>query len=415
MKKYSSIQIEGSYHDLISKIEPNEFSLLKRDEQNFLLGWDLKEKLTIDNDYANFLSVDQFISDNAGDYLFGLISYDLKNSIYPVLSSQNISHLNEEQSTFSTYNNIIVCNEGDFLYFGLEDKVPEVTSLFKAGLNTKDNRFELEITPLENQTAYLLKIEKLKHLIQRGDIYEVNYCTAFHLLKENLNPNATFQNIQEKTQAPFGAFLRNSHFDILSGSPERFLKKIDNKLYSQPIKGTAKRSDDKGEDERLVKQLKSSKKDHAENVMIVDLVRNDLSKIASKNSVAVDELSQLYSFKSVHQLISTVSCKIDKVEFSEILKATFPMGSMTGAPKLNAMKFAENHEEFKRGYYSGAIGVIEPNGNFDFNVIIRTLIFDRATKNSKIGVGGAITILSNDEEEYEECFIKLKAIKESVC
>jgi len=416
VKKYSSIKIEGTYLDLISKIEPNEFSLLKRDHQNYLLGWDLKEKLILDNNHADFLNLDNFISENAGDYIFGLISYDLKNSIYQELSSENVTHLAEEKSTFSTFNNLIICNAGQLMYFGDENKVAEVTSFFENVKSSQDSNTEFELRSSEDQKTYVDKIDRLKSLIQRGDIYEVNYCTAFHLHNKEVDSKNTFQKIQTATQAPYGAFVKSGDFDILCGSPERFLKKKENKLYSQPIKGTAKRSENQLEDERLIKNLKSSIKEQAENVMIVDLVRNDLSKIATKNSVLVEELSKLYSFKSVHQLISTVSCQVnDSTTFTDILKATFPMGSMTGAPKMNAMKFAESHEDFKRGYYSGAIGIIEPNGNFDFNVIIRSLIYNKSSHNSKVGVGGAITILSDNHAEYEECLTKLKAIKDSVC
>ncbi|MBI3238477.1 MAG: anthranilate synthase component I family protein, partial [Flavobacteriia bacterium] len=198
---------------------------------------------------------------------------------------------------------------------------------------------------------------------------------------------------------------------IAGASPERFMARSGTKLISQPIKGTAPRGKTPEEDLLLKEQLANSHKDRTENVMIVDLVRNDLSRIATKNSVQVDELFGVYSFPTVHQLISTVSCELrPEVTFSDILKATFPMGSMTGAPKVAAMELAEITERFTRGIYSGAAGYIAPNGDFDFNVMIRTLVVDRANNSISCGVGGAITIFSDPEEEYEECRAKVGKI-----
>ena len=200
-------------------------------------------------------------------------------------------------------------------------------------------------------------------------------------------------------------------YSIFSGSPERFLKKVGSKLISEPIKGTAKRGLTKTEDEELIKSLVSDPKERAENVMIVDLVRNDLSKIATKNSVQVEELCQIYSFETVHQMISRISCDIkESASFTEIIKATFPMGSMTGVPKIRAMELIEEHESFKRGVYSGSIGYIKPNGDFDFNVVIRSLVYNRKNNYLSCSVGGAITIQSDPEKEYEECLIKVKRI-----
>ena len=192
------------------------------------------------------------------------------------------------------------------------------------------------------------------------------------------------------------------------GSPERYIKLENNLLTSQPIKGTAPRGSSNVEDQKNINRLINSKKDQSENVMIVDLVRNDLSKIAKQNSVKVDELCGLYSFKTVHQLISTVSCEIDKsVDFKSILQATFPMGSMTGAPKLSAMNIIEEKEDFKRGLYSGSIGYIKPNGDFDFNVVIRSLLYNKKKKYLSCSVGGAITYDSDPKSEYDECQIKV--------
>jgi len=199
----------------------------------------------------------------------------------------------------------------------------------------------------------------------------------------------------------------------MCASPERFIKKSGNKIISQPIKGTRKRGRNFAEDNALIKELIESEKEISENVMIVDLVRNDLSITSSKASVKVEELCGIYTFKKVHQMISTISSKVnDDTTFSQILKSVFPMGSMTGVPKLRAMELIEQLEEFKRGIFSGAIGYITPKGDFDFNVVIRTILYNANTKYLSVGVGGAITIKSDANEEYEECLVKVRPIFE---
>ena len=200
---------------------------------------------------------------------------------------------------------------------------------------------------------------------------------------------------------------------MLSASPERYLKKVGEKVISQPIKGTAKRSFDIEQDAFLKKELKNSAKERSENIMIVDLVRNDLSHTATKGSVVVEELCQVYTFKQVHQMISTIISKVDAtVSPVEIIKTTFPMGSMTGAPKVSAMKIIEELEVTKRGLYSGAVGYFTPTGDFDFNVVIRSILYDAKKQYLSFSVGSAITAQSIPENEYEECLLKAKAMFE---
>ena len=213
------------------------------------------------------------------------------------------------------------------------------------------------------------------------------------------------------TNPPYGFYADLEKHHIISASPELFIKKRANKLYSSPIKGTQKRDLDPIKDQLLKKQLKDSLKDQAENNMIVDLVRNDLSKIALKSTVKMEELRKVYTFKNIHQMISTISCEISENEkISNILKASFPMGSMTGAPKIKVMQIMEDYEVSKRGLYSGSFGIIYPNGDFDFNVIIRTLIYNKANHLLSFHVGGAITIDSDPNLEYEETLIKAEAL-----
>jgi para-aminobenzoate synthetase component 1 len=221
-----------------------------------------------------------------------------------------------------------------------------------------------------------------------------------------------FFKMNEVTQAPFAAYVQFDEFSVFCGSPERFLKKEGNKLITQPIKGTAPRGLDEKEDELIKEQLRNNPKERSENIMIVDLVRNDLSQVASKASVKVDELCGIYTFETVHQMISTVSCELrENITFLDILKATFPMGSMTGAPKKRAMELIEEYESFKRGLYSGTIGYIAPNGDFDLNVVIRSLTWNAKTGLLTLATGSAITVSANGPSEFEECLLKAEALK----
>jgi para-aminobenzoate synthetase component 1 len=196
---------------------------------------------------------------------------------------------------------------------------------------------------------------------------------------------------------------------LLCASPERFIHRSGSKLISQPIKGTAKRGSTEQSDELSKNHLATSEKEKAENVMIVDLVRNDLSKFAVKGTVLVDELFGVYTFPRVHQMISTVSCEIKKaVTFTQILRSAFPMGSMTGAPKVSAMNIIEEFENFKRGLFSGTVGYIQPDGDFDFNVVIRSILYDSESRTIAIPAGGAITNKSIPEEEFDEMVLKLR-------
>lgn len=263
----------------------------------------------------------------------------------------------------------------------------------------------------ESKKSYIEKVNKLKHHIQQGDIYEVNFCMEFYAEHVVINPYKLYQKLIAVSPMPFSCFIKQENKYLICASPERFLIKRDNILRSQPIKGTIKRSENIEEDEKLKEVLNNSSKEKCENVMIVDLVRNDLSRIAIKGSVNVDELFGIYSFPQWHQMISTISCTIKpNITFEEILKATFPMGSMTGAPKIRSMQLIEEYESTKRGMYSGSVGIMLPNGDFDLNVVIRSIQYNAETGYLSFMVGSAITIQSDAENEYEECLLKAKAI-----
>ena len=270
----------------------------------------------------------------------------------------------------------------------------------------------LDFQPVETRESYLEAVRRLQDHIQRGDIYEVNYCTAFKAEYESLDSAQLFRQMAQATKAPFSAFVKMDQLELLCTSPERYILKKGDQLWSQPIKGTNRRLVENNHvQERL---LVADEKERAENVMIVDLVRNDLSRVAAKGTVQVEELFGVYPFKNVNQMISTVTCKT-RAETSnwDIIKATFPMGSMTGAPKISAMELAEHYEKTERGIYSGALGYIMPNGDFDFNVVIRSIALDAKQGVASAHVGGAITLLSIPEREYEECLLKAESLLQS--
>lgn len=329
-----------------------------------------------------------FIPENAESLDLILIPYDVKNQ-FEALSSNNFDGIN------------------------WEDKIHRINLNQTHNLPIEKNAYPPlnTIKTRESKTSYIEKVNALKQQIQQGNIYEVNFCMEFYAEGILINPHVLFEKLMEISPMPFSCFIKYHDKYLLCASPERFLKRSGNHLISQPIKGTIKRGMNNDEDLLLKEQLKNNEKERSENVMIVDLVRNDLSRIAEKGSVKVDELFGIYSFPQWHQMISTVSCKIKpEITFEEILKASFPMGSMTGAPKISAMKLIEKYESTKRGLYSGSVGIMLPNGDFDLNVVIRSIQYNANTGYLSFMVGSAITINADAEKEYEECLLKAKAI-----
>lgn len=348
------------------------------------------------------------------DYIFGFLSYDLKNDTED-LASQNFDGLNFPDLYFFQPKKIIII-KGDvveFKYFTSNDILTDIAIIQSIKLHTKVPSSKITIKLRIHKDEYFKKVQTILQHIYRGDIYEANFCQEFYSENATINPLAIYKNLNKISQPPFATFFKLKDLYLLSASPERYLKKNGETVISQPIKGTEKRAFSKKDDYQLIQQLENNPKERAENIMIVDLVRNDLSKWAIKGTVKVDELCKVYTFKQVHQLISTISCKVSKETHPvDLIKATFPMGSMTGAPKISAMKIIEEIESTKRGVYSGAVGYFEPNGNFDFNVIIRSILYNASKKYVSYSVGSAITSKSEPEKEYEECLLKAKAMKQ---
>lgn len=372
---------------------------------------------SIQTDYfQGFVKLKEYYS-TTKDWIFGYLTYDLKNDV-EVLKSNNYDALGFPDLYFFQPKKLYLLkgNQVEIQYLNCVDDELE------ADLNTIKNIKEEQSDSLCSDIKIKLRIHKDEYFdkvntmlthIHRGDIYEANFCQEFFAENTCINPLETYKKLNNISKPPFASFVKLQDKYVLCASPERYIKKEDDIIISQPIKGTAERSESIAEDNQLKTDLLNDEKERSENIMIVDLVRNDLSKTALKGSVEVKELCKIYTFDQVHQMISTVTSKVDvKTHPIDIIKSTFPMGSMTGAPKISAMNIIEHLEETKRGVYSGAIGYFSPNGDFDFNVVIRSILYNATKKYVSYSVGGAITAKSIPLKEYEECLVKAKAMRE---
>jgi para-aminobenzoate synthetase component 1 len=359
-----------------------------------------------------FSSLKKFAQEN-NDWLFGHFSYDLKNEVEN-LSTVKEDHIQFPDLFFFIPETIIVLDQNNISIASERFSAQEIfdqLQLAKSSLTlaatsvTFQQRF--------SHDEYIQTINKLKAHILKGDCYEVNFCQEFFADNVSIDPQDIYHSLSEVSPNPFAAYYKLDDKFLLCASPERYLKKENQQLISQPIKGTWQRNHESATgDETYKEALYNSKKDRAENVMVVDLVRNDLSKICEEGSVKVDELFGIYTFPQVHQMISTISGTIrSDLHWVDAVKATFPMGSMTGAPKKRVMELIDQYEKTKRGIYSGALGYIKPNGDFDFNVVIRSLMYNESLRYLSYQVGGGITFYSDPELEYEECILKAEGIK----
>ena len=370
----------------------------------------------IQTDYHNAFEDLQQYQQTTKDWLFGYLSYDLKNDSED-LQSDNFDGLAFPDLFFFQPKKLFFLkgNQLTIQYLNLCDDEVEID--YKEITELATIEFEksqsTEVKARFSKNEYIQKATTFLEHIHRGDIYEANFCMEFYAENATINPLEKFNKLNAISQTPFAVYFKNNNHFLLSATPERYLRKEGETLISQPIKGTAKRFSDPKEDELAKTNLASDPKERSENIMITDLVRNDLSRTAQKGTVEVKELCGIYSFQQVHQMISTITSKLDaKHSLIDVLKLTFPMGSMTGAPKISAMKIIEELEETKRGLYSGAIGYFSPNGDFDFNVVIRSILYNQEKKYLSFSVGSAITALSDPEKEYEECLLKAKAMHE---
>lgn len=354
-----------------------------------------------------FKQLDGFLKQYPNEWLFGFFAYDLKNQL-EALESKHPDYIGFPELYFFIPQKLIVVDKNGACIAG-KQWIDEV-------LQQEATTADLSSVSLQQRVAkqqYIEDVEAIKQHIINGDVYELNYCVEFFAENISIQPEHVYDKLRNRSAVPFGSFIKYHQQYVMGASPERFLLKQGNTVYSQPIKGTTKRGGSAEEDEIFKHEMLHSEKERAENLMIVDLVRNDLARSAQTGTIKVEELFGIYSFPQVHQMISTVSAITrPDVSIPDIIQNAFPMGSMTGAPKIMAMRLIEQYERTKRGLYSGAIGFITPEGNMDLNVVIRSIQYNAAKQYLNFEVGGAITYDSVAESEYEECLLKAKAMFE---
>lgn len=364
-------------------------------------------KTELESTTNGFEQLKQFKSRHPNEWMFGWFTYDLKNQIEK-LESKHQDGIGFAPLYFFIPQKLIVIDLQGEVVAGAE----WIDEILMYEVNEKATP-ALTIQPRVAQEQYLQHVNQIRTHIENGDVYELNYCVEFFAEKVLMDPSSVYRKLKQKSPTPFGCFVKHHSKYVMGASPERFMAKRGDKIYSQPIKGTARRLEDALQDKLQAQALLSSEKERAENLMIVDLVRNDLAHTAQTGSVKVEELFGIYSFPQVHQMISTVSSTLrENTDAIDAIRYAFPMGSMTGAPKIMVMKLIEQYETTKRGLYSGAIGYMEPKGDFDFNVVIRSIQYNSETGYLNYEVGGAITYDSLATAEYEECLLKAKAMQE---
>jgi para-aminobenzoate synthetase component 1 len=401
----------------------NIFCFLDNQQYNFsapnfecLVAAGCKENITLNTGTA-FEQLKTFAKAN-NDWLFGHFGYDLKNETEQ-LSSSNYDGVQFSDLHFFVPQIVLQLSTTTLTIFCDEDAQPIFDAIEKCNATIDVVKPNLAIKNRITKDEYIHAVNKLLQHIARGDCYEINFCQEFFAEDVTINPLSIYSRLSAISPTPFSVFYKVENKYCMCASPERYIKKEGNKIISQPIKGTAKRNANVMQDEKNKTDLLQSQKERSENVMVVDLVRNDLSKVCKQGSVKVEELFGIYSFPQVHQMISTVVGEVDEdVHWVDIIKDTFPMGSMTGAPKKRVMQLIEQYESTKRGLFSGAIGYVSPNGDlpagqagFDFNVVIRSMLYNATTKYLSFTTGGAIIFYSDAEKEYEECMLKAEAMK----
>ncbi|MDP4261198.1 MAG: anthranilate synthase component I family protein [Bacteroidota bacterium] len=381
--------------------------------QECLAGAGARRKISANA--GNALDQLQEFIDGGKSWFFGHLGYDLKNET-GWLTSGHTDKIGFPDLFFFEPEIIIRLNDKEMII-----EADEPAEIFDAIVSLPVGKRRRPTTPLCIQSRiqkeeYLSIVRELQKHILRGDCYEINFCQEFYAEPAIVDPITIYKNLTEISPNPFSALYRIKNKWLICASPERFLKKQGSKILSQPIKGTSERvMKDKRKDELSREALLHSGKDRSENVMIVDLVRNDLAKICKEGTVVVDELYGVYSFPQVHQMISTISGELKKgISFSEIIRSTFPMGSMTGAPKKKVMELVEQYEKTKRGIFSGALGYISPGDDFDFNVVIRSIMCNISSSYLSIQAGSGITYYSDPEKEWEECLLKAGAMKKVI-
>lgn len=349
------------------------------------------------------------------DWLFGHICYDYKNELEPRLSSRHPQRIGFPVFHFFTPQTVCyIGKDNTSLTIETLEAAPE--AVFNAIINTPPQDAaglpEAIFKQRIGRENYIHAVEQLRKHIADGDCYEINFCSEGYCEDISINPFAAFGALNKLSPAPFAACYRLYDRYMICASPERYLQKTGSRILSQPIKGTARRDADAAKDAEIKNALRENIKERAENVMITDLVRNDLARCCETGSVQVDELFGIYSFPQVHQMISTVSGTLRAdAHFTDAIRYSFPMGSMTGAPKHIVMQLTDRYEQSRRELFSGTAGYISPEGDFDLNVIIRSLFYNEASGYLSYHTGGAITYDSDPVQEWEERNLKAWALE----
>lgn len=398
-----------SHFDICCFLDNNQYNS-KHNSYEWLLAVDT---LSIFSPGENTVGSLREYCDKRNDWLFGHLNYDFKNEL------ESISSNHED---FIAFPDIFLFQPVTIISF--KKHLVTISTTLSSAQNIFDEVLAMEKAKRLPQTdpicinskflkqEYIDTIEKLRRHILRGDCYEINFCMEFFAKDVSIDPLFIYRHLTKISPNPFSCFYKLRDKYLVCASPERYIQKTGSSIISQPIKGTISRNESPEKDKLNKQHLRQSSKERSENVMVVDLVRNDLSKICKEGTVQVDELFGIYSFPQLHQMISTVSGKLKEgIGFADIIKATFPMGSMTGAPKRRVMQLIEQYEKTKRGIFSGTVGYIAPNADFDFNVVIRSIMYNSSDRYLGYQVGSGITFNSNPAEEYEECLLKAKAIE----
>lgn len=347
------------------------------------------------------------------DWLFGHLAYDLKNEL-ELLHSQHADGINFPDLFFFIPEFVILLSDTKMLIgTGTTDAAVVFDSILHFTVQKPAVKIPLQVFNRFSRNDYIQTVYQLNHYIGRGDCYEINFCQEFYAHQDSVYLPDLYASLSSVSPNPYAAYYKADGRYCCCASPERYLKKEGRKIISQPVKGTIPRyHDNEDKDIQNKKAFFLNSKERSENVMIVDLVRNDLSKVCEEGTVAVNELFGIYTFPQVHHMISTVSGMLRKnIKLTDIIKATFPMGSMTGAPKKRVMELIEKYEKTRRGLFAGSIGYITPDGDFDFNVVIRSILYNQHNNYLSYQVGSGITFYSDPEKEYEECLVKAAAIK----
>lgn len=377
-----------------------------------LLAFGAAAELTERED-SNFEALKEFLNQH-GDWAFGYLSYDLKKE------TEGLSNTNPDAVCFPMIHffvpeHLIFFEEGKATILSLQDPETLAAQISKEQVSSSPAGEAITIKQKIDRSHYISKIKSIQKKILEGSIYELNFCMEYFAENVTIDPLHVYHKLNRISPMPFSSYLKINEQFLLCASPERFLKKENQQLISQPIKGTAKRGADEASDLSNKRALEESTKERAENIMIVDLVRNDLSRSAVAGSVVAEEVCKVYTFPTVHQMISTITAELNpEIHPVDSIVHAFPMGSMTGAPKIRAMELIEEYEESRRGLFSGAVGYFTPDMDFDFNVVIRSILYNESSRYLSFQAGSAITYYADPEKEYEECAIKTAAIRKAL-